>query len=308
MILVTGASGHIGRVLVKELAKRYSEPILGTYFKHKFEKTDNIEPIKCDIRNSKEIEKIIDEYLPEYIYHLAGQTKIMESWDNPKETYKTNVLGTLNLLEAIRKADYMPRVFLAGSAAAYGSITSYTITEDKKLQPLNPYGVSKAAMELFVIPYHYTYGIKTIVGRMFNIVTPGKEWDVVNELGKQFALIKRKKRPAKIYVGFITKVRDYTHVSDAVQCIIRLTEKRITDHVYNICSGIGYSVSNLIDMYSELTDIEPKVLTDAKKFRPIDENCLVGDNTKVYKEIGWKPKRTIEEMLNEVYNYWLNVV
>lgn len=313
MILITGAGGMIGSHMI-EYYYNNKIPVIGTYYKP----TTNINELpqevpmfECDIRYPNNIEKIIFEYKPDTIFHLAAQSYSAVSWDKPYETIDTNGNGTIAVFEAIKKLrkvnkDYDPMVVVACSSAEYGdSLNNLTepVKEDAALLPLHPYGVSKVCQDLLSYQYFRNDNIKCIRARIFNSTGTRKVGDVTSDFTKRAALIKINNTEPLLTVGNIETKRAIMDVEDLISALILLSEKGTPGDVYNISSEHVYKISEIITLIEDVYSVKYKQIIDEKLIRPTDEKIIVGNADKL-KALGWKQKVTLKETVSKMLKYW----
>ena len=229
-ILITGATGFIGGYLSRLLTQA-GHTIHGTYYsKKELSKANlpkNINLMRCDIRNKKEVENVIDLVRPDQIYHLAAQSFAPLSWKKPDLTIKTNVNGTINVFESLLKYNLKPRVLVACSSAEYGFIdeTKLPIKEDHPLRPVHPYGISKVAQELLAYQYFINFQIPTVSIRLFNTTGPGPIHDVCADFSRRIAEAEAGIIKPIIKVGNLDTKRDFNDVRDAIQALCLSQDK-----------------------------------------------------------------------------------
>jgi GDP-4-dehydro-6-deoxy-D-mannose reductase len=201
----------------------------------------------CDILDKAQIESVVREVRPEAIFHLAAQSLPSRSWQEPEATFQVNVLGTLNLLGAVRAAELDPVVVVAGSSAEYGPSMpeEIPIKEDAPLRPASPYGVSKAATTLLALQYHRAFGMKVVVARPFFVIGPRKSGDACSDFARGVVAVERayvgcrmsdvgqlstlNPRPSTgLQVGNLEAVRDLLDVEDAVRALWLLLQRGVS--------------------------------------------------------------------------------
>lgn len=269
---------------------------------------DRVKCFQCDVADKVEIEKLFRAAEPEYVFHFAAQSFVIPSWKDPERTFKSNITGTLNVLEAARQLETNPKIFVACSSAEYGLNfpEEIPIKEEKEFRPSSPYAVSKIATDMLAYLYWQTYKMKIIRGRFFNITGPRKKGDACSDFAKMVAEAEIGLR-RKIEVGNLSGIRDITDVRDAVKAVWLLTEGGKYGDTYNICSGKGYKVQDILDKLISLSKKQIEVVADSGKLRPLDDPIFVGDNTKI-KKMGWEPAIPIEKTLEDMLNYWQNEI
>ena len=305
-VLITGCASFIGSYLA-EFLMEMGFTVYGTIHQdsrnidHLKEK---LTTFKCDILDKNKIESIVAEVNPDFVFHLAAQSLILPSWQDPEKTLKVNTLGTLYLLESIRKAAIDPVIEVVGSSAEYGfcDAAESPIKESRELRPSSPYGVSKVAEDMLAYIYWRTYDMKVIRIRPFYIVGPRKVSYVCSDFAIGIAQIEAGQRDT-LSVGNLDNVRDLVDVRDAVRAMWLLAEKGTPREVYNICSGKGYRVKDILDKLISLSSQHIKVRTDPDRMRPSDEPILIGDSSRL-RSLGWEPQISIEKTLSDILDYW----
>lgn len=308
-IVITGAEGFIGRHLARFLAER-RENVIGTYFDENdlihLKKIPDVEAVFCDVRNKKNVEEIIRKYRPEFIYHLAAQSRPTDSIKDPWTTMETNVTGTLNIFEVVKQLKLDTKIFVACSSSQYGIQENRPIDETYPFHPTTVYAVSKIAADMLAYQYFTSYGIKCIRGRLFNTTGPGKLRDATGDFATQIVEIEKGRREPNIYVGNLSPLRSISDVRDMVRAIVLCTEKGKDGEAYNLCSGYKpVSMKQVLDTLISLSTEKDKIkiIEDEKRFRPVDEPVIWGDNSKL-RALGWKPNIPLEQTLNDVLDYF----
>ena len=312
-ILISGISGFCGSHLAEYVLSLGHEVHGTTRWRSKLE---NLEEIKnritlheCDINDSFAFRDIIKKVMPDYIFHLAAQSYVKASWTEPYQTLHTNIIGELNLFEAVRSIpNYKPRILIAGSSEEYGHYTGQAegLTEESPLLPLSPYGVSKVAQDFLGFQYFKSYGMHIVISRAFNHTGPRRgEVFVCSTFAKQIAEIEKdKKRLPIIKVGNLDAERDFTDVRDTVRGYWLALEKGDPGEVYNICSNIAYPIKNILRKLISMSKRPIEIKLDKERMRPSDLKVLIGDNTKFCEKTGWKPYIKIDQTLEDLLNYW----
>lgn len=311
-VLITGITGFAGSHLADFLLARDDIEVYG--IERWRSKTENIEHIKdriklseCDIRDASSVRRIIEEIKPDRIFHLAAQSYVHSSWYAPAETLTTNIIGELNIFEAVRQIGINPLIQIACSSEEYGLTNEdeIPIKETKSLRPLSPYAVSKVGQDLLGYQYYKSYGLKIVRTRAHNHTGPRRgEVFVCSDFAKQIAKIEKGLQEPIIWVGNLEAKRDFTDVRDVVKGYWLALEKGEPGEVYNICSGRAYSIREVLDMLLGLTKANMKIQHDPKRLRPSDVPFLVGDNTKFCKQTGWRPEIPFEKTMEDLLNYW----
>lgn len=258
----------------------------------------------CDILDRGRLEEVVRESAPDMVFHLAAQSVPVVSWREPEATFEVNVFGSLNLLEAVRKASPSATVVVAGSCVEYGYISpeEAPIREDRTLSPASPYAVSKVAAGMLAKLYADTHGLKVVRTRPFIVIGPGKVADVMSDFSKGIVSVERG-RQTSLRVGNLDAVRDFLDVEDATRAFWTLAEKGVPGEVYNLCSGTGYSIRQVLDRLISMADSPVPVEQDPARMRPADEPVLIGDNSRL-KALGWKPEIPLDRSLGNILDAW----
>ncbi|MEM2192414.1 MAG: GDP-mannose 4,6-dehydratase, partial [Candidatus Hadarchaeales archaeon] len=302
--LITGVNGFVGSWLAEFLLAKDVE-VYGTIHDKRMENVAHLVPklhlITCDVREEEHVRNALEESSPNLIFHLAAQSRPDISWIEPRRTLETNVIGTVNLFERVRKMNIDPVILVAGSSAEYGLISpdEPPIKEDHPLLPVSPYGVSKVAQTLMAYQYFKNYGMKTIMVRIFGATGPRKTGDACSDFCKQIVKIERGEAEPVVKVGNLNVIRDLMDVEDALEAFWILVEKKKIGEIYNICSSKPLRIGDMLNKLLSFSKIRPKIEVDPKKIRPTDEPIVVGDNTKIKRECGWEPKIPFDETLRK---------
>lgn len=310
--LITGITGFAGSYLAEHILEKGGIEVYGTMRWRSPEENiahikDKINLIECDIRDATSLRKCIEGVRPDWIFHLAAQSFLATSWHAPAESLSTNIIGNLNLLEAVREAGLDPLIQVAGSSEEYGMVypDELPVKETNPLRPLSPYAVSKVGQDLLSYQYYMSYGMKIVRTRAFNHTGPRRgSVFVCSDFARQVVGIEKGKRQPVIKVGNLEARRDFTDVRDIVRAYTLALERGRPGEVYNICSGKAYSIRELLDMILKLAEVEIEVEVDPARLRPSDVPTLVGDNTKFCKETGWQPQISLEESLKDLLDFW----
>jgi len=309
-VFITGMSGFIGSHLASRLVAQ-GHDVWGTYFV-KME-IPALAPVKakvkllhCDVRDRGQVTGALRRARPERIYHLAAQSFPTVSWKYPALTVDTNVLGTVNLFEAVKALRLRSRTVVAGSSASYGFVTAdeVPVREDHPLRPLHPYGVSKVAQEMLAYQYWKNDGLWANTARIFNTTGPGKVHDVCADFASQVARIEAGRQRNPMRVGNLSPRRDITDVRDQVGGLEAILEKGEPGESYNLCSSRAIAIQEVLDRLVKLARARIEVAVDPGLLRPTDEPVIMGDNTKVSARTGWKPAIGIEKTLADSLDHW----
>jgi GDP-4-dehydro-6-deoxy-D-mannose reductase len=260
------------------------------------------------MRDGHSLVEALKEAEPNYIFHLAAQSFVPMSWRAPSDTMETNAVGTIHLLEAIRKLEIDPAVQIAGSSEEYGLVypDEVPIKETNPLRPLSPYGVSKVAQDKLGFQYHRSYGMKIVVTRSFNHTGPRRgEVFVTSNFAKQIVEIEKGIRKPVIYVGNLDAQRDFSDVRDVIRAYWLSLQKCEFGECYNICSGKPRVIKDVLDILLEKSKTKDiRIENDPLRMRPSDVEILHGDCNKIMEQAGWKPEIPFEKTMSDLLAYW----
>jgi|TARA_Y200000002_G_scaffold356571_1_gene338432 UDP-glucose 4-epimerase len=299
--IITGGAGFIGSHLVEKLIKQNKKVIVLDNLStgrleniKRFKK--KIRFIKCDI--SKKGNWIKEFKGKCYVFHLASLADIVPSIQNPKKYFESNVNGTLNILEACRKAKIIKLIYSA-SSSCYGIPKTYPTKEFEKINPMYPYALTKKMGEDLIIHWSKVFGIPFISLRLFNVY--GTRSRTSGTYGAMFGVFLAQKlanHPFTI-VGSGKQTRDFTYVTDVVDAFLKSSKSKISNEIFNIGSGKTISVNKITSL------IKGKKVFIKK--RPGEPDCTFADISKIKRYIGWVPKIDIEKgvdmLLNDI-EYW----
>jgi len=306
--LVTGSEGFIGSHLARFLqAKGWS--VIGGYHLHgtnSFPKLTRLSFVQCNLRNAQRVMRLLHEYQPTYVFHLAAQSLPTVSWEDPVGTFESNIMGSLHLFEAIRSMRHPPVVVSACSSAEYGHVpaSAIPVNEDQPLRPLHPYGISKVCLDLLSREYFLDYRIPAINLRLFNTTGPGKTNDAPSDFVRQLIRIKKKLQPPVLEVGNLSPRRAFLDVSDAVEGFYLAALKGKPGEAYNLCASTTHQVGELLRKAVGLSGVEIEIRPVRRLMRPSDEKIIFGSTQKLRKHTGWKPRSSIEQTLKSMLSYW----
>jgi GDP-4-dehydro-6-deoxy-D-mannose reductase len=308
-LLVTGIAGFVGGHLVDHVRAHHPQvTLLGLDSRPGARVRElKVETIAADMEDPAAVRDAIGETRPDGIVHLAAQSSPQRSWDDPAGTLRTNVLGLLNLLEGARAHGLKPRVLAVGSAEEYGLLQpgDLPVREDTPLRPLTPYAVSKVAQGYLGLQYALSTGIPVVRTRTFHHTGPRRgETFAESSFARQLAEIEAGRRPPVIEVGNLDAVRDFTDVRDVVGAYWALLEGGRAGEVYNVCSGTGLRMRDLLQALIETAGLRVEVRVDPARLRPSDVPELVGDPTRIRQAVGWAPQLPLRRTLADLLQYW----
>lgn len=313
-ILITGITGMVGSHLANYILTNYENHNVGGLIRWRSPK-DNIKDIlkkvtllHGDLNDLSSLINILNSFKPKKIFHLAAQSYVQDSFIMPSETLRTNVIGTSNLLEAIRISNIDPLIHICSSSEVYGQVTEkeVPITENNPLRPLSPYAVSKVGEDMIAFQYFHSFGLKIIRTRMFTHTGPRRGFVFAEgAFAKQIAEIEKNiHTDGFVKVGNLDSVRTFSDVRDAVEAYWILLEKCKPGEVYNIGGDDTMTVGQMLEILKKKSTVKITHRIDKTLLRPSDVTLQIPDSSKFRRETGWKPKFKVEQTMEDLLNYY----
>lgn len=287
-VLVTGADGFVGVHLCNHL-RAQGDDVLP--YGGPAATGDSAKAI--DIRSEADVVRMIVDTQPEGVIHLAGWSSVGSSYAEPSQCFEVNALGTVRVLEALRKHCPKARLLLVSSGEVYGEAPDGgACSEAHQVAPKSPYAVSKLAAELVARQFFSSYGTDVVTARSFNHVGPGQdERFVIPALAHQLRAVAEGKASPRIMVGNLDPIRDFSNVLDVVEAYRILLTSGISGDVYNVCSGRGQSIRDVVSELARTAGLEIELIVDPERVRASDIERLVGDPQKIGR-LGWRAHRS----------------
>lgn len=308
-VLVTGITGMAGSHLAEYLLEHVPQTEVFGSVRWR-SRTDNLQGIgdrvrlvECDVRDAASVERLVAEARPDFAFHLAAQSSVRASWNSPVETLTTNIHGLVNLLESLRRQRPECRVLVPGTSEEYGP-SEGPVTEDTPLKPLSPYALSKVTQDLTAYQYAQSYQMPLVRTRAFNHTGPRRpEIYAEANFASQIVAVERGGEPV-IRVGNLDAVRDYTDVRDVVRGYWLAITQGEPGEVYNLCSGVGRRIGDILQGLLAHTDVTPRIEVTADRLRPADPGFIVGDRSRFEALTGWRPEIPFEQTLADILADW----
>jgi GDP-4-dehydro-6-deoxy-D-mannose reductase len=307
--LVTGCNGFVGRSLAERLSAAGYE-VWGVDRSEPTQEARSVKFVRGDLVDAEFVGRVLDEAHPACVVHLAAQSSVKRSFEEPTETLHDGTLPALNLLNHLRRTGSGARVLLVGSADEYGTVdaAALPIREETAPNPQSPYALAKAIQNQYGRMFARLYRVDAIMTRSFNHTGPGqREAFVLASFAKQVVEIRRGTRAAEIEVGNLDVRRDFLDVRDVCDAYVVLLKKGRMGETYNVCSGRSYGIGDLLHEVCALADVHVTIRVDVARLRPVDMPELRGDPSKMRAHTGWTAKVPIRETLKSLLAYWEGV-
>lgn len=307
-ILITGVSGFVGPILAKKIKKNFKDcKLFGTYYLHdEFDSISHLtfDKIYMNILDQNSIKSVLKSTKPDLIFHLAAQSSVRLSWENPMITMDVNVNGTVNLIKSLAEMEFKPRILFIGSSEQYGLVDNKPIRETRICKPANPYGLSKKVQEDIAQMLSFAHDLDVVFTRSFNhIGILQVPTFVIPDWCKQIAEIEHGLREPVIYVGNTEVIRDFSDVNDVCESYIDVIKHGKRNEVYNIGSGRGLSLTYILEYLIGLSSKKIKVKIDQKRLRPSENPIIICDNSKL-QSLKKQNYMEIESVFVEIFDYW----
>ncbi|MFC2166269.1 GDP-mannose 4,6-dehydratase, partial [Acidobacteriota bacterium] len=260
-----------------------------------------------DIRKETDLSALVATIQPEWVFHLAAISNVKHSWEKREETLETNLTGTFNLFEALRKHAPQARVLYVSSSDVYGVVSPATkaLDEQHAVDPVNPYALTKIGGEILCRFYSQIEDLDIVIARPFSHTGPGQSPDFVcSDWAFQIAQIEKEHKKPQIKVGNIDVKRDFLDVRDVVNAYILLMKKGEKGEIYNISSGNAISLREILTILLSFSTEVIEIEVDPKRKRKIDIPLLVGDCQKFKRITSWEPNIPLSQSLHELLEHW----
>jgi len=309
-VLVTGIAGFAGSFLAEFLLQQQNLEVHGVIHRHDFRiqhLRERLHLHRGDLRNALWVNELIEQVQPDYTFHLAAWSDVGGSWQQPWTTYELNIHCQLNLLEALARKAPRTRVLVVTSNEVYGLLQpgDIPVNEQVPFRPNSPYGVSKVAQDMMALQYWNSHGLETVRMRSFNHIGPGQSDDfVASAFARQIAEIEAGQREPVVRVGNLEAIRDFTDVRDVVRAYWLTLEQAGGGEVFNVGSGKGHSVQQILDTLLALTTVDVTIELDSERLRPSDVPISMCDSTKLRQATGWQPQIDLRQSLSDLLDGW----
>jgi GDP-4-dehydro-6-deoxy-D-mannose reductase len=286
-LIVTGSSGFVGR----HYCSRYGGVPLAD------------QDGAVDLCDAARVHSAVASLMPEAVLHLAAQSSVASSFDDPAATFSVNFLGTLNLLQALSAVGFKGVFIYVGSADVYGRTAEADLptSETQPLRPRSPYAVSKVAAEALCYQWSQTQDFRIVLTRPFNQIGPGQDKRfAIADFAHQIVDIHRDRRSPSLVTGDLDVTRDFTDVRDAIRAYQMLLERGQNGEIYNVCSGRERSLRSLVEELLQIAGVHAELQMNATRLRPVEQRRVVGDPGKIHALLGWEPEIPLKTTLTDV--------
>jgi GDPmannose 4,6-dehydratase/GDP-4-dehydro-6-deoxy-D-mannose reductase len=311
-VLITGITGMVGSHLAEYiLARQHGVDVHGMLrwrspLNHINHIRERLHLHYAELRDLHSLIALLQKVQPERIFHLAAQSFVTTSFDAPTDTLHTNVIGTTNLLDAIRITGIDTKIHICSSSEVYGQVLEHEvpITESNPFRPASPYAVSKVGEDMIAYQYFLSYGIKTYRTRMFTHTGPRRgEVFAESAYAKQIVEVEAGLRENPIRVGNLNSIRTFADVRDAVRAYWLLLEKCTPGEVYNIGGNRTMTCGEMLGLLKDMARCPIEHRVDPALLRPSDVTLQIPDTTKFYQATGWVPEIPFEDTLQHLLAY-----
>jgi GDPmannose 4,6-dehydratase len=273
------------------------------------EKNSKIKFINADLNDYSSLIKAVEVSKPNYIFHLAAQSYPLTSFVEANITLDTNIIGTYNILNAIKQLKFNPLIHVCSSSEVFGRVKKedLPIDENCSYHPASPYAISKVGTDLIGRYFYEAFNLKILITRMFTHTGP-RRGDVFAEssFAKQIAMIELKKIKPLIKVGNLDSLRTFADVRDAVYAYyLLLTKNPKPGEVYNIGGTYSCTIKDMLNFLISLSTVKNiKIIEDPGRLRPVDADLQIPNTKKFMNATGWKPRINFKKTMNDLLNYW----
>ncbi|MGC1165394.1 MAG: NAD-dependent epimerase/dehydratase family protein [Solirubrobacterales bacterium] len=298
-LLLLGASGFLGAHLADAAGAAGMRAIAATR-----KGTEEAPP--CDLLDPASVAAAVAAVKPDLVINAAGAASVGRSWERPGEAFAVNATGVLNLLEAVARNAPAAHVLCVSSADVYGvrQQSELPLGEDLEPRPVTPYGAGKAAMEVLCGQFGRGRGLRIAVARAFNLIGPGQSPGfAVPGFARRIAAAEREGGTVELALGNPAALRDFVDARDGARALLELSRRELTG-TFNLCSGEGRTISDLVEELARLAQVPVTVGQDPDLERPADPPALVGDPLRLREATGFTPETPLARSLADLLEEW----
>ena len=311
-VLITGITGMVGSHLADYILNNHPDAEVSGVVRWRSpldnirQRLDDITLIQGELRDLSSMIQVINQVQPDRIFHLAAQSFVPIGYESPGDTFTVNVIGSINLLDAVRNVGIDPIIHMCSSAEVYGNVdeSMVPITENTPFNPASPYAVSKVGQDMLGNQYHISYGMKIIRTRMFTHSGPRRgNFFAESAFAKQIAEIELGVIPGPVMVGNLESIRTYADVRDAVRAYWALLDFCSVGEVYNIGGNRTLTIGEMLEILKSFASVPIEHEVDPSLLRPSDVTLQIPGNTKFRDETGWEPEYSMEQTMEDLLNF-----
>ena len=309
--LVTGVAGfagsHLAEFLIRDGFETHGVDVSERSLRAFAAALKRAKLAQCDVRDRERLNRIVSEIAPDLVFHLAGVASVLECERNPTLAMEVNIIGSCNLLDAVRDNAPGVRTLVVSSSEVYGKVAPehFPIAEDVPVKPANFYSVTKASVEMLSMLYSEKYGMDIVILRPFNHVGPRQSPAFVcADFAAQIARIERGLAPPQLRVGDLSVERDFTDVRDMVRGYAVAARRARGGETYNLCSGRSVRIEDVLKTLLEYAEVPIEVQRDPDKFRTSEIPVVVGSAEKFRRTTGWSPEMPLATTLHDTLDFW----
>ncbi|MCM1122065.1 MAG: GDP-mannose 4,6-dehydratase [Eubacterium sp.] len=313
-ILITGFSGFVGRHMLAYLQENDKDvEVCGidinppAFDLKEFHELD-VAYHTVNLLETNAVKNLLTVFRPDYIIHLASFSSVAYSWKYPIECFQNNTNIFLNIIAAVQELHMKCRVLSVGSSEEYGNVgeADLPLREDSSLLPCSPYAVARVAQEMLSHVYADSYGVDIVMTRSFNHIGPWQDTRFVipGFISRIMAIKNAGKSHGTIETGDLSIVRDFVDVRDVVRAYYDLLLHGKSGELYNVCSGTGSRLSDIVDRIADMLEIQIDTVVNPEFVRLNDNRVIVGSHEKISRDIGWKPVIPLDVTLGDMIDYY----
>lgn len=305
--LVLGGGSLKGQEMARFLSRMGQQVTVTTLPQEPLDCGADCRVLRADLLDPQAIEDALRQAEPDYVFDFAAQNSVGHAWADPSGTIDVNVIGAINLFDAVRKLEHQPIVVLSGSGDEYGNegFSLMPLAEETGLNPSNVFAVSKACQTMLAQIYHRAYGMKLIVARMFNDIGVGQSRRfAISDFCCQAAQIEKGLIEPVIHVGNLNTMRDFVDIRDQVRACWMLAQHGRNGEIYNVGTGHAVSMRTVLELITGQLSMDVRLCVDRERIRPVDIPKLEADIFKLQRDTGWKAEITLEQSIRDILNYW----
>ncbi|MCM1124831.1 MAG: GDP-mannose 4,6-dehydratase [Eubacterium sp.] len=313
-ILITGFSGFVSRHFLAYLQENDREmevcgvDINPPTFDYRSGYNMQVEYHSVNLLDIEAVKVLLDRFRPDYIIHLASFSSVAYSWKHPVECFQNNTNIFLNIIAVVQELHLTCRVLSVGSSEEYGNVTEadLPLCENNGLLPCSPYAVARVAQEMLSRVYADSYGVEIVMTRSFNHIGPWQDTRFVipGFITRILEIKNSGRRRGTIETGDLSIIRDFVDVRDVVKAYYELLLHGKSGELYNVCSGKGCRLSDIVNRIAGMLDVEIDTVVNPEFVRLNDNHIIIGSYEKINRDIGWKPVISMDTTLTDMISYY----